>query len=731
MSEEEKDLTRDYEPEAIDPKVSEPTSDVAMIPVVRSSSDPETEEDNSSGGFMRSLTSSIASSWKNAAEAEAALEWEEYDAEAAERTVAQREQEEASAGRHEFRPDPEFERNYSAFSAASAEETEPGTYHFPQVPSPYTGSQEAVRASFEERFQDTGDWSQTDMLGPQIPSGGQQAPDSISRPSTGSGPVPGSRHEEGSGEAPGGSGLISAPLSGETGALPSSPLRRGSVLRPSWLKQKLPEQLRRAGFDRSVFEPKIKPKQVQQAFRRLMLPEHPATGTVPIIDRLKGTPYANPQIAEQQYSDDHDELVTMAFVLDLGEALFRYGAGALEVETSIIAVTAAFGMKNTDVDITNQSISLNWAPEGKIPYSRIRVVRSWSGNYNALASVHELVTDIVSGRLTRSEAERRLDEIIHEPKPFPRWMITVCGAFFASFFASYLGAPILDAALGFVGTLGVLWLTRQLAAWRVPEYFCLAAGGFFASFLAMGAFTLEVDVTPSMVVAGTLMILLPSARVVSAIQDAINGFPITSAGRLVSAMIAFAGMTAGIMGAVVIWDLLGAPHIVVAAGLTRIYPFPILILLVFLAGMSAGVVEQARWRMLLPIGAISAIGFAAFYAGELLGLGERITPIIGATVVGALGRVVALRMGAPQLVVAVPAMMFMLPGLMVFRGMYQIAIENPETSMVMSMMSGLAELFNALIILLAISSGIVLGDVSMRRFTSGLQSNERSRARRR
>lgn len=729
MSEEEKDLAHDYEPEAIDPKVSEPTSDVAMIPVVRSSAEPDAEDEESSGGFVRSLTSSIASSWKNAAEAEAALEWEEFDTEAAERAVAQREQDEASAGRHEFRPDPEFTRNYPELSAASAEEAETGIYHFPQVPSPYTGSQEAIRASFEERFPDTGDWSQTDMLGPQIPAGGQEVSDSISRPSTGISPVPGSRHETGPGEAAG-SGAVSLPQSGNTGALPSSPLRRGSVLRPSRLK-KLPEQLRRAGFDRSVFESRIRPQQVQQAFRRILRPEHPATGTVPIIDRLQGTPYANPQIVERQDADDHDELATMAFVLDLGEALFRYGAGALEVETSIIAVTAAFGMKNTDVDITNQSISLNWAPEGKIPYSRVRVVRSWSGNYKALASVHELVTDIVSGRLTRSEAEQRLDEVIHDPKPFPRWMVTVCGAFFASFFASYLGAPILDASLGFVGTLGVLWLTRQLAAWRVPEFFGLAAGGFFASFLAMGAFTLDVNVTPSMVVAGTLMILLPSARVVSSIQDAINGFPITAAGRLVSAMIAFAGMTAGIMAAVVIWDLLGAPHIVVAAGLTRIYPFPILILLVFLAGMSAGVVEQARWRMLLPIGAISAVGFAAFYAGELVGLGERMTPIIGATVVGALGRVVALRMGAPQLVIAVPAMMFMLPGLMVFRGMYQIAIENPETSMVMSMMAGLAELFSALMILLAISSGIVLGDVSMRPFTSGLQSNERARARRR
>ena len=83
-------------------------------------------------------------------------------------------------------------------------------------------------------------------------------------------------------------------------------------------------------------------------------------------------------------------------------------------------------------------------------------------------------------------------------------------------------------------------------------------------------------------------------------------------------------------------------------------------------------------------------------------------------------------MGAPQLVIAVPAMMFMLPGLMVFRGMYQIAIENSASFM----MSGLYQLFNAMIIM-AIAAGIVLGDVLMRPFTAGLQSNERSRTRRR
>nr|WP_246310471.1 threonine/serine exporter family protein [Nesterenkonia sandarakina] len=456
-----------------------------------------------------------------------------------------------------------------------------------------------------------------------------------------------------------------------------------------------------------------------------MQAERAATGTVPILDRLAGTPFENPYQAEAHV--ETDELATIAFVLDLGEALFRYGAGALEVETSIIAVTAAFGMKNTDADITNQSISLNWAPDGKIPYSRVRVVRSWSNNFRALASVHQLVTDIISGRLTRGDAEDRLREITREPKPYPRWMVTICGAIFASFFAAFLGAPLLDASMGFFATILVLWTTRQLATWRVPEYFGLAAGGFMATSFAMGAFAMDMPIRPSMVVAGGLMILLPSARIVSAIQDGINGFPITAAGRLMSSMIAFAGMTSGIMAAVVIANMLGAPEIEVAVGLTRLYHPAVLVALVFLAAVAAAVVEQASWRMLLPIGAVSALGFCAYYAAEVIGLGERITPVFGAVVVGALGRVLALRMGSPQLVVAVPAMMFMLPGLMVFRGMYQIAMDASTVGM----MGGLTELFNALIIIMAIAAGIVLGDVLMRPFTAGLQSHERSRTRRR
>lgn len=688
----------DYEPEAIDPVISGPDPQTTLIPVVRPAS--ATEDDEDGPGLVRALTGSIASSWQASREAEAALEWEEYDAEAAEERL--QEQDGAEAARHEFAPDAFYEQPGADGGEAPAAEPFP------------TGSSSPVQG-----------WTEGQ---PEAPSEARHEPRGGGMPGGMPGAMPGvvPGHDSAGGERPdGGEPGDGAGSAAEVPAeAPATqPIRRGSVLRPSRLKQKLPDPLKKAPlFDRSVFEQKVSP---QMFFRRIMRPQGPPTTSVPLVAQLTGTPFENVRQADQPV--DSDELATISFVLDLGETLFRYGAGALEVETSIIAVTAAFGMSNTDVDITNQSISLNWAPEGKIPYSRVRVVRSWSGNFKSLAAVHRLVSDISAGRMTRAEAATRLHEVTHDPKPYPRWMTTVCGAIFASFFAAYLGAPVLDAALGFAATLLVLGTTRRLAAWRVPEFYGLAAGGFVATSTAMGAFGLGAPVAPSIVVSGGLIILLPSARIVSAIQDGINGFPLTAAGRLVSAMIAFAGMTAGIMAAVVVADLFGAPEIDVAVPMHRLYHPAVLVGLVFCAAVAAAVVEQTRWTMLLPTGVISALGFLAYFAGEQIGLGERIIPVIGGTVVGALGRVVALRMGAPQLVIAVPAMMFMLPGLMIFRGMYQIAMGSTTTFM----MGGLTQLFNAMIIIMSIAAGIVLGDVIMRRFTTGLPSNERERARRR
>ena len=461
----------------------------------------------------------------------------------------------------------------------------------------------------------------------------------------------------------------------------------------------------------------------KRMLRRLVRGENPPTAPLSIVDRLAGSPYANPMI--QVGGVDTSARKTLDFSLHLAETMFRYGAGALEVETSIIAVTAALGLKNIEVDITNQSVAINYAPQEQTPISLLRVVRSWTNNYAGLAKVHRLVTDIVAGGVGRDEAIRRLDEAITSPKPFPRWMVTIAFGVFAAVFVGVLGGGPASSAIAFVANIGVSLLARQLGRWRVPDFFTTAACAFGVTLTALLLWRFDLTNAPAIVVVGGILLLLPTGRLVSSVQDAINGFPVTAAGRFLSTLLTFGAIVAGIAVAFVVGTMTGMQPISVTQTFPPAYDLWVLVIFIAVAVMAIGVTEQTSWELLLPTAAVGVVGYFVLAGATALGVGDRFSPALAAVAIGLLARVVALKMGAPQLVVAVPAALILLPGLTIFRSMYVLTIEESE------ILLGAGGMLNAGAIVLGTAAGIVLGDTLARPLTRNLASNERRRARRR
>ncbi len=473
----------------------------------------------------------------------------------------------------------------------------------------------------------------------------------------------------------------------------------------------------------------LKPSQVRQnvnakrMLRRLVQGENPPTAPMSIVDRLAGSPYANPII--HVGGVDASARKTIDFALHMAESMFRYGAGALEVETSIIAVTAALGLKNIEVDITNQSVQINYAPKDQTPLTLLRVVRSWTNNYAGLAQVHQLVTDIVAGGVGRAEAVRRLDDIIRSSKPFPRWMVTMAFGVFAAVFVGVLGGGLGASALAFVSNMLVNLVARQLGKWRTPDFFVTAACSFLVTFIALMLHWAGADLPPSIVVAGGILLLLPTGRLVSSVQDAINGFPVTAAGRFLSTILTFGAIVAGIAVAVVVGDLIGSVAIDVTQTFPEAYPLWGQAILIAIGVIAIGITEQTLLKLLLPTAAVGLVGYFVLWGASNLGFGDRLSPAISAVVIGLLARMVALRLGAPQLVVAVPAALILLPGLKIFRSMYVLTVQEADVLL------GSGGMLNAGAIVLGVAAGIVLGDNLARPLTKGLASNERRRVRRR
>ena len=182
---------------------------------------------------------------------------------------------------------------------------------------------------------------------------------------------------------------------------------------------------------------------------------------------------------------------------------------------------------------------------------------------------------------------RRLDEITHSAKPFPRWMVTVAFGIFSAAFVGVLGGGPGASAVAFLSNLLVSLLARKLSRWRTPDFFVTAACSFLVTFIALLLWRfgglVGIQIPPAIVVVGGILLLLPTGRLVSSVQDAINGFPVTAAGRFVSTMLTFGALVAGIAVGFVVGDMTGMESIDVTETFPPAYPSWVVVILIAIA----------------------------------------------------------------------------------------------------------------------------------------------------
>ena len=134
-----------------------------------------------------------------------------------------------------------------------------------------------------------------------------------------------------------------------------------------------------------------------------------------------------------------------------------------------------------------------------------------------------------------------------------------------------------------------------------------------------------------------------------------------------------------------------------------VYPVVVQALLVMLATALVCITRQSRGRRWKSTALVALLGFVIYSLVQAGGLWDRLSPAVTAVFIGFAARLVALKMGSPQLVVAVPALLFLLPGFAISRAMYILTVHPDDPT------TGLFGLFSALTVILAMAGGAVLG----------------------
>jgi uncharacterized membrane protein YjjP (DUF1212 family) len=393
---------------------------------------------------------------------------------------------------------------------------------------------------------------------------------------------------------------------------------------------------------------------------------------------------------------------TLDLALRVGEVLLSSGAGTADATATILSVTAAGGLRGCEVDITFTSMAISYqAAPDVAPETHIRLVRYRSQDFSRLTDVDELVRRLTRGEVTREEASRELARLNSAGPPFPRWSAVLAWGVMAGGATLLLGGGWLITLVAILTAIVIDLSNRWFSRQRLPAFYQQVAGAFIATAVALGLYAVRAPVKPSLVVAAGIIMLLAGIALTGAVQDAITGYYVTAAARMLETMLLTGGIIAGVSLGLTIGLKLGL-HVGIEAEAVQLANLPIMVGSGAVMAVAFAYASYAPLRVLLPIALVGAAGSLVFTLMTRAGFGPAWSTAAGAFAVGLGGYSLGRRTGVPPLVVVVSGTVPLLPGLTIYKGLYEL--------MGLGNLIGIVSLATALAIGVALASGIILGE---------------------
>ncbi|SDU94537.1 Uncharacterized membrane protein YjjP, DUF1212 family [Microlunatus sagamiharensis] len=406
-------------------------------------------------------------------------------------------------------------------------------------------------------------------------------------------------------------------------------------------------------------------------------------------------PLPAPDDAEQQRSFD--------FAHRVGAVMLARGASMDDVEASIRAAALAMGLPSPEVDVTFTSIVVSVRPdEVRPPITSVSVVRQRSDDHSRLADVHQLLIALAGGQLDREAAFARLAEIERRPHPYGDNAVTLARGLLAAAIVTQLGGDWAAAVVVATSAMLTDLVGRWLAGHRVPTFYLNVVGGLVATLAAATTTALGAQSTPALVVAGSIVVLLPGGLLVNGVRDALSGYLVTGAARVFEVLLVVAGLVGGVALGLAVTRAFGV-DMSVNPGTLGLDALPVRVASAAVAATAAAITYYTPYR-LLPAAALSAaMGMLVLSVVQALGVVGVPAYACAAFVVGISGYVLANAQRALPMMVVVPGILSLLPGLTLYTGLLELSTGEPS--------AGLLSIVNAGARGLAIAAAVLVAEL--------------------
>jgi len=393
---------------------------------------------------------------------------------------------------------------------------------------------------------------------------------------------------------------------------------------------------------------------------------------------------------------------TMDLALRIGELLLSSGAGAGDVSAAMHNVARACGLRRYTVDVMFNQLTMSQQSSLTQPaLVQIRQVRYREVDYGDLTAVDHLIRYLVIGAIDRAQATTRLNRIISTGHARRRWAVTLALGVMGAGVGLLLGGDWVVVVLSAAAAMLVDVMQRQMGRRRLPGFYQQVAGGLLATLIAVGVAATPAEVSPSLVISTSIVMLLAGVNFLGAIQDALTGFPITAGARILEAFLATAGVVAGVSGGLEVAHVLGVDLGRVDPGAYTTAAVPAMVVGGAVAAAAYSFSAHAPLRSLGPIAAASAVAVGLYAVVFDRGFGIAWSSALAALLLGLVSYPVASRARIPALVVVAAGITPFLPGLSIYRGLTLMATDPS---------AGLLAMVTAAAIAIGLSSGAILGE---------------------
>lgn len=416
----------------------------------------------------------------------------------------------------------------------------------------------------------------------------------------------------------------------------------------------------------------------------------------------------------------------------IAEALTAVGASANDVALATIRVTGALGIQPVHVDVTYNSIGVSYhRNDTDLPITLLRVVRAPVPDHSKLQRLQALVVDIERG-LELEQARSRFHAIRRTPFMYRPAFIVLAQGMLSVGVALLFGASWAITAVAFVAACSAAMAQRLMSRMRMPFFFSQIGGAFVVTAIAavtsrlaeLGVPLLE-DARPAIIVAAGIVLMLAGMSVVGAAQDAIDGFALTAGGRILDLALLTLGVVIGIVGGLWVARSVGMGF-AVSSEAPALGPLPLQFAGVLIIAVAVAIWNGAGLRTIVVSAVLGCIAWASYSASDVAGLEVAVSSAIGALVASFIGILIAHRLHVPSIAVTTAAIVPMVPGSAVFRGLLELVESDGSAE---SLVLGVATLIGAGAIGIALAAGSSLGLFLGAPLRDTMESRVRSRGR--